>query len=65
MIGFAILACDANEKKTKGNDYLYGFRNFFQPLYKFALGRYLGNIVDVIEGAGLLITLLLKRQSTE
>lgn len=37
----------------------------FQPLFKIALGRILWNVIDIIVGFGLLISLFIKPKSNE
>lgn len=61
LIGFAILAYQANEKGKQTEMIIYGgLALLFQPFFKIALGRELWNIVDVIVGIGLLISTFLK-----
>ncbi|WKZ64097.1 MAG: hypothetical protein QY315_04715 [Saprospiraceae bacterium] len=61
LIGFAILAYQANKKDRKTEMIIYGgLALLFQPFFKIALGRELWNIVDVIVGIGLLISTFLK-----
>ena len=56
LLGFSILAYDANKKENKTLVIYYvALALLFQPLFKIALGRTLWNIVDVIV-ALLLIT---------
>lgn len=58
MIGFGILAFDANSKNRNSEMILYiGLILLFQPIYKIALGRQLWNIVDVIVGIYLLVSI--------
>lgn len=57
MVGFAILAYHASEKENKTEMIIYiGLAILFQPLFKIALGRTIWNIVDVIVGIGLLLS---------
>ena len=61
LIGFAILAYQANKKDRKTEMIIYGgLALLFQPFFKIALGRELWNIADVIVGIGLLISTFLK-----
>ena len=61
MIGFGILAFDANSKNRNSEMILYiGLIVLFQPLYKIALGRQLWNVVDVIVGGYLLISIFFR-----
>jgi hypothetical protein len=61
LVGFAILAFKANEKQNKTEMIVYiGLALLFQPFLKIALGRTIWNIVDVVVGMGLLVTLFKK-----
>lgn len=57
LVGFAILAFQANEQKNQMETVMYvALALLFQPFFKVALGRTLWNVVDVIVGIGLLIS---------
>lgn len=59
LIGFAVLAYQANQQSRQTEMFIYGaLALLFQPFFKIALGRELWNIVDVIVGAGLLVSLV-------
>lgn len=59
LIGFGILAFQANEKDNQTEMIIYGvLALLFQPIFKIALGRELWNIIDVVVGIGLLITVV-------
>ena len=61
LIGFGILAYQANQQGKQTEMIIYGaLALLFQPFFKIALGRELWNIVDVIVGIGLLFSVLLK-----
>ena len=61
LIGFAILAYQAHEQGRQTEIMIYvGLALLFQPFFKFALGRQMWNIVDVIVGIGLLISIFTK-----
>lgn len=61
MIGFAILAYHANERRSKTEILVYVcLAILFQPLSKISLGRELWNIIDVITGVGLLLSIFFK-----
>lgn len=61
LIGFGILAYQANQQGKQTEMIIYGaLVLLFQPFFKIALGRELWNIVDVIVGIGLLFSVLLK-----
>lgn len=58
LIGFGILAFDANQKQKQTEMIIYiTLAILFQPLIKISLGRTLWNIIDVIIVIGLLISL--------
>ena len=59
LIGFGILAFDANQKERHSEAIIYiVLAILFQPLIKISLGRTLWNIVDVIVALGLILSLL-------
>ncbi|MDR1518037.1 MAG: hypothetical protein LBS52_08100 [Dysgonamonadaceae bacterium] len=61
MIGFAFLAYQANEEKNQAETFIFvGLALLFQPFFKIALGRELWNVVDVIVGIGLILSLFIK-----
>ena len=61
LIGFAILAYQANQQGRQSEMIIYsGLALLFQPFFKIALGRQMWNIVDVIVGIGLLISIFMK-----
>jgi len=60
LIGFAILAYQANQQGRQTEMIIYGgLALLFQPFFKIALGREIWNIVDVVVGIGLLITIFM------
>ena len=60
LVGFVILAYLANEKGNKIEMILYGgLALLFQPFFKIALGKHIWNIVDVIAGIGLIVSLFI------
>jgi predicted membrane protein len=59
----AYLAYSANEQNRKNDMFIYiTLALLFQPFIKIALGRTIWNIVDLIVGIGLLISLFKKKQ---
>lgn len=63
LIGFAILGYQANQQNKQTEMVIYGaLALLFQPIFKIALGRELWNIVDVIVGIGLLVSVFWKRK---
>ncbi|MCM4171848.1 hypothetical protein DHD32_10175 [Arenibacter sp. TNZ] len=63
LIGFGILAYDAHKKNDKTFLVIYiVLALLFQPFFKIALGREIWNMVDVIVGIGLLISMFTNNQ---
>jgi len=61
LIGFAILAYQAHEQGRQTEIIIYsGLALLFQPFFKIALGREMWNIVDVVVGIGLLLSIFIK-----
>ncbi len=61
MLGFVILAYKANEQNRQIEMILYiCLALLFQPIFKVALGRQIWNIVNVIVGLGLIISIFIK-----
>lgn len=62
LIGFAILAYQANEKQSKTEMIVYAcLAILFQPFFKISLGRDVWNVVDVIVGVGLIASIFLEK----
>jgi len=58
LIGFTLLAYQANQQGRKIEMIIFGaLALLFQPFFKIALGREIWNIVDVIVGIGLILSL--------
>ena len=61
LIGFTILAYKAYEiNQRTGMIIFVGLALLFQPFFKISLGREIWNIVDVIVGVGLLLSIFIK-----
>jgi hypothetical protein len=61
MIGFAYLAYSYSKNKNENVVFIYvALTILFQPFVKFAFGRTIWNIIDVIVAIGLLISLMQK-----
>ena len=61
LVGFVILAYQANQKARQTEMIIYGgLALLFQPFFKIALGREIWNIIDVVVGIGLLISIFMK-----
>jgi hypothetical protein len=64
LIGFAILAYQANQQGRQTEMIIYGgLALLFQPFFKVALGRQMWNIIDVVVGLGLIISIFIKPKS--
>ena len=65
LVGFAILAYKANDKENKTEMIIYiCLAVLFQPLIKISLGREIWNVVDVIVGLALLVSIFIIPKST-
>jgi len=65
LIGFAILAYQANEQKNQMETVIYvALALLFQPFFKVTLGRTLWNIVDVLVGIGLLVSIFMPKKTS-
>jgi len=63
MAGFGVLAYLAFKQKRESEMIVYiVLAVLFQPLFKIALGRELWNVVDVLVGAGLIISIIIKKK---
>ncbi|MDA6069209.1 hypothetical protein NJT12_06215 [Flavobacterium sp. AC] len=63
MIGFAYFAYSANEQINKNETFVYiGLAILFQPFIKVTLGRTIWNIVDLVVGIGLILSLFQSRR---
>jgi hypothetical protein len=61
LVGFAILAYMANEQGQKTEGIIYVCLGIlFQPFFKIALGRQIWNIVDVVVGIALIVSLFIR-----
>jgi hypothetical protein len=58
FVGFGILAIAASNEGNQTEMIIFGaLALLFQPFFKIALGREVWNVVDVIVGTGLLISI--------
>lgn len=63
LVGFAILAYQANQQNNQTETIIYGaLALLFQPFFKISLGRELWNVIDVVVGLGLLVSIFLKNE---
>ena len=61
MIGFVFLTYQANQQNKRTETIIYGaLALLFQPFFKIALGREIWNLVDVVVGTGLIISIFIK-----
>ena len=66
LIGFALLAYNSNGQGHKTEVITYVcLAILFQPLVKIALGRQLWNIIDVVVGIGLIISIFVRKANTQ
>lgn len=66
LIGFAILAYQANQQGRQTEMIIYGgLALLFQPFFKIALGRQMWNVVDVVVGIGLIISIFMKQKESQ
>lgn len=64
VMGFAILSYHSKKQGEETQMIVYGaVALIFQPFFKIALGRELWNIVDLIVGVGLLVSLFKNRKN--
>lgn len=64
LFGFVILAYMAHQEDRHIEMIIYGaLAILFQPIFKIALGRQLWNIVDVIVGLALILSLWINPKS--
>jgi len=63
LVGFAFLSYQSYERDDKSFAFIFGaLAILFQPLIKISLGREVWNVVDVVVGIGLIITIFWKRK---
>lgn len=61
LAGFALLAYNSNEQGLKTEAIIYVcLAILFQPLIKIALGRQLWNVIDVVVGIGLIVSIFIR-----
>ena len=63
LVGFAILAYQANEKENKTEMIIFiCLAVLFQPFLKISFGRQVWNVVDVIVGVGLIASIFIGKK---
>lgn len=66
LIGFGVLAYNAHQEDKQTEMIIYGaLALLFQPFFKIALGREIWNIVDVIVGIGLLVSIFMQSKANQ
>ena len=66
LVCFGVLAYQAHEQNNQKAMVIYAaLALLFQPFFKIALGRELWNIVDVVVGLGLLISVFKTKSNRE
>lgn len=61
LVGFAILAYQANQQSRTTEMVVYiALVILFQPFFKISLGRQIWNIVDIVVGLGLIISIFIR-----
>ena len=62
MCGFAYLALLSNQSGNQNAMFIYiALAILFQPIIKISLGRELWNIIDVLVGIGMLLSIYMER----
>lgn len=65
-LGFDILPLKANEKGRQIEFFTYGgLAILFQPFLKIALGKQMCNLVDLVVGVGLIISIRVNPRKTQ
>ena len=63
LVGFAILAYQAYQQNNQTETIIYSaLALLFQPFFKISLGRELWNVIDVVVGIGLLVSIFFKNK---
>lgn len=66
LIGFAILAFHTKQEGREIEALIYGgLALLFQPFFKIALGREIWNIIDLVVGLGLIISLFIPKHGND
>ncbi|WP_242157367.1 DUF6804 family protein [Aestuariivivens sediminis] len=63
LVGFGFLAYQSHQNGKEKEMFIFGaLALLFQPFFKIALGRPIWNIVDVIVGIGLIISIFISQK---
>jgi hypothetical protein len=66
LLGFTILAYQAHSQGRQTEAIIYGgLAILFQPFCKISLGREIWNIVDVVVGIGLILSIWIKPRTSQ
>tara|TARA_R110000737_G_C14459835_1_gene464731 strand:- start:364 stop:606 length:243 start_codon:yes stop_codon:yes gene_type:complete len=66
LAGFGFLAYNANQEDKSEQVFIYiALALLFQPFYKIALGREIWNMVDVVVGVTLLVSIFITNKKAE
>lgn len=66
LVGFATLAYQAHKQGSQTEIIIFGgLALLFQPFFKISLGRELWNVVDVVVGIGLLISIFMRPKESQ
>ena len=66
LIGFAILAYQANQQGRQTEMFIYiGLALLFQPLIKISFGRQIWNVIDVVVGTFLVASIFIKPKGNQ
>ena len=66
LVGFAILAYKANEEGNKTEAIIYVLLALlFQPLIKIAFDKEVWNVIDVVVGLGLIVSIFWKPKTNK
>lgn len=63
LVGFAFLSYQNYERNDKSFAFIFGaLAVLFQPIFKISLGREIWNVIDVVVGIFLIVTIFWKRK---
>ena len=63
LVGFAFLSYQSYERNDRSFAFIFGaLAVLFQPIFKISLGREIWNVVDVVVGIFLIVTIFWKRK---
>ena len=63
LVGFALLSYQSYERNDKSFAFIFAaLAILFQQIFKISFGREIWNVIDVVVGVGLIITIFWKRK---